>query len=218
MHKAYIIFSGLGAGTAVSGGTHLIQNVRPSIDKKTQDQQNRGVQENLRQPEAQVIDSPVDAPRESQSQKALDPGLKDQETVTPDVEAAGSEQDQVLKDAVEPRVQAGSRKDDSGRQIQDILGSPTQIPAKSTERYKRGTESRPDIVCVSEETDEVTYDWRRQKLSKRRLACIKTSNDKDYDRARRSLQCTIDITGNLEEDSADRLLFPTKQLCRYWDS
>ncbi|AFO51932.1 hypothetical protein MHLP_01760 [Candidatus Mycoplasma haematolamae str. Purdue] len=223
MSKILLICSGLTAGTAVSGGAHLVKNVRPNWRKVAVSRQNRSL--DVENGDSRSSDNLLDQKPPVDSAQARDYGedLLEKEVDSP------SSTDEILSERPESNpesslgnVPAGPRTysaPSEDRTVTDILSeSPVNTSAKSTERLKKGTKAFPDVICVAEETGDVTYDGLQRQSKLYSPACIKKERTGDYEKARTSSVCTVDINWDRNSGLTENLSHPTKERCRYWDS
>ncbi|AFO51933.1 hypothetical protein MHLP_01765 [Candidatus Mycoplasma haematolamae str. Purdue] len=215
MSKIPLIFSGLGVGTAVTGGTHFVKNVQPSLDKPALIRQLPiGSIEKDRKPTVEA------APKKQKDEVIQEvdghPESSEQEDLAPEKGLLEQEGPEATADKpVGPRPLV----EESRQQVQDIFEvSPVKPPVYRKGQLKQGSPSRPDIVCVAEETDEKDYDYKGLASNKYRFSCIKKNNDSDYEKSLKSQTCSLDINKNLNSDLHEKLINPNGRLCRYWDS
>ncbi|AFO51934.1 hypothetical protein MHLP_01770 [Candidatus Mycoplasma haematolamae str. Purdue] len=222
MSKIPLIFSGLGVGTAVTGGTHFVKNIQPVLGQTTI-RSNGSVFGTVNHPKPDVSSEKSDGPKTLTSPEAKDGssttnaqnnrGQVNDETQLPLADAS-----QVIAKPEPPKeglnLPKSSSDARSGR-VNDIFAP--SVPKLSRQR-KGGTEDHPDVICVAEETEDKTYDYQGRSSNRFRAVCVKTNNDRDYYKAKSAPVCSFDINGNLGSEFFETLLNPQSKLCRYWDS
>ncbi|AFO51936.1 hypothetical protein MHLP_01780 [Candidatus Mycoplasma haematolamae str. Purdue] len=230
MNKFAIIFSGLGAGTAVTGSTHLVKNVHPNLGKSVSKGESRESIEDLehRIREGSLIESksqsnPRNVP-DTKGDSAESPGIDDQNP--DDKTAESSEESQPISEppAVVPKASSPKRQDTDLTYRGDDLPY-TQPSPKNPKTVDKGTKAEPAVICVAEEIGDSLSEaqvtrFGHQGSKHYRLVCVKKASRTDYEAVKSLTFCEPQVMNgvNSSETYSEGLSNLDKKRCKYWDS
>ncbi|AFO51935.1 hypothetical protein MHLP_01775 [Candidatus Mycoplasma haematolamae str. Purdue] len=218
MSKIPLIFSGLGVGTAVTGGTHFVNNVSGNSNQVVKREQVTESSEG-----SPTTRADTEAKKQSVVVEPESKSLERKQSQEVDLSHESEEKQDLTSISSDVSGSAASvpavDSEGSHRAVNDIIASsPTPKTTYKKGQLGQGSRTHPEIICVAEETGENFYDGVYQLAKRYSPACINKKDVVDYEKARTSEFCTLAINGNLSSVLSDRLRYRDNNRCRYWDS